>query len=144
MRRAIVDTWLILADHAHIEAEEDARELKFEGLNPHANLFSDHVAADPLDEHAHAPGEGPPGDAGAGADQVVLQPGDPVPASPPRLHRADPNAIPQRLQRGEPKKTREDWEKLGKAAPEDPYQLGHGRPRSPEERLRAGVPYSES
>lgn len=47
-------------DHRHIENEEDARQRIFEGLPPTADLTEDHAApVDVLDEHEHAPGDGP-------------------------------------------------------------------------------------
>ncbi|GMK56623.1 hypothetical protein CspeluHIS016_0304630 [Cutaneotrichosporon spelunceum] len=53
--------------HGHIDAEEDARERKFEGLAPDADLTAQHVRAhDPLDQSGHAAGEGPEAYAAAG------------------------------------------------------------------------------
>lgn len=125
-------------DHAKIEDEEDARERKFEGLPETADLTQDHVVQDPLDDHAHAPGEGPDGQ---GSPQTPFKAGDEVPP-PPRLHREDPGATPQRLQKtvGAAK---DDWAKAGQEAKGKEYEHDHARPRSAEERLRAGVPYSE-
>lgn len=126
--------------HRHIEDEEDARERIFEGLPPNADLSQDHVAADPLDIHEHAPGEGPTS-VDAESARTTLDAGDEVPG-PPRLHREDPGASPQRIQKGQgPGK--DDWESARAAASGKEYGPDHGRPRSPEERLRIGVPYSE-
>jgi hypothetical protein len=77
------------AVHEHIEAEEDRRERVFEGLPETADLAKDHVVEDPLDSHAHAPGEGPEptsvvGDDQAAAPSVALKAGDEVPP-PPKL-----------------------------------------------------------
>ncbi|WVQ79039.1 hypothetical protein IAT38_001131 [Cryptococcus sp. DSM 104549] len=127
--------------HAHIEDEEDARERKFEGLPQDADLSKDHVAPDPLDAHAHAPGEGPEATATDPADipakpESTLQPGDEVDA-PPRPKRVDPGASPQRIMRGGHREELEDLKEVAKGQP----GYGGGRPRSPEERLRSGVPY---
>ncbi len=128
-------------DHAHIENEEDERERVFEGLAPGADLSQDHVAADPLDIHEHAPGEGPTSVAEGKKPRVTLEAGDEVPP-PPKLHREDPGASPQRIQRGKgPDK--DTWESAKAAVSGQGYGPEHGRPRSPEERLRTGVPYSE-
>ncbi|BEI82513.1 hypothetical protein CcaverHIS002_0303810 [Cutaneotrichosporon cavernicola] len=53
-------------NHEHIEAEEDARERKFEGLAANADLTDEHKAHDPLEEAGHAAGEGPEAYAAAG------------------------------------------------------------------------------
>jgi hypothetical protein len=122
-----------MIDHQHIEDEEDARERTFEGLPEEADLGTDHPANDPLDEHAHAEGEGPAA--------VSSDPEGDGQAAPPRTTRAIPNAAPKRLQDDEASgkiDLREVKEKVkGKV------RQGHGAPRSPEERLKAGVPYSE-
>lgn len=123
-------------DHAKIEDEEDARERKFEGLADNADLTQDHVVQDPLEDHAHAQGEGPDG---KGSAQTHLKAGDEVPP-PPRLHREDPGATPQRLSKSAASPGKADWAKAGQDAQGKEYD--HGRPRSAEERLRAGVPYS--
>ena len=129
-----------LLDHAHIEDEEDARERIFQGLAPDADLSQDHVAVDPLDHHEHAPGEGPTEVEANSTPKTSLQPGDEI-AGPPRLHRETPGASPQRIQKHGPNK--EEWESAKVAASGKEYGQDHGRPRSPEDRLRAGVPYSE-
>lgn len=100
--------------------------------------MQDHVVADPLEDHAHAEGEGPDGN---GSVESKLQAGDPV-DGPPRLVREDPGASPQRLAKlaGQAK---EDWQRAKEEARGKEYGHDHGRPRSPEERLRANVPYSE-
>jgi len=137
--------------HAHIEAEEDARERAFAGLPADADLSQDHVAVpDALDTHQHAPGEGPQeviseqgeggGEGGEQEQEPVLQPGDPVPAKP-RLYRADPGKRPDRLGAPSAGPGREDWNGAKDRARGQKYAADHGRPRSPEERLKAGVPY---
>jgi hypothetical protein len=134
--------------HGHIEAEEDRRERVFEGLPETADLAKDHVVEDPLDSHAHAPGEGPEetsvvGDDQAAAPSVALKAGDEVPP-PPKLVRQDPGASPSRMKMG---KTgggldKEDLDGLKEGVAGSRHDA-HSRPRSAEERLRAGVPYSE-
>ncbi|KAK8861437.1 hypothetical protein IAR55_002256 [Kwoniella newhampshirensis] len=123
--------------HGAIEDEEDARERKFEGLTEDADLTKDHVAADPLDEHAHAPGEGPTDVASETQPETILQAGDEVEA-PPRPKRVDPAAAPQRIMDVGGK---DEWDSAKAVAQGQPGYDGHGRPRSPEERLRSGVPY---
>lgn len=122
---------MLISDHQHIEDEEDERERKFEGLPSDADLSSDHPAQDPLDEHAHAPGEGPAGD---GQGQAVFD-------ADGKASRASPGAAPNRIREEEANgkvDLREAAEKVkGKV------RSGHHAPRSPEERLKAGVPYSE-
>ncbi|RXK41351.1 hypothetical protein M231_01256 [Tremella mesenterica] len=108
-------------DHIHIEAEEDARERIFEGLPPDANLEMDHVASDPLDEHAHAQGEGPSDVPLQPDPEKDLKPGDEIPP-PPKIQRVTPGASPARL-------GREGEEKLYK--PDE----GHGRGREAGDRL---------
>ncbi|WWD16657.1 hypothetical protein CI109_101087 [Kwoniella shandongensis] len=125
--------------HGAIEDEEDARERIFEGLNEQADLAKDHVAADPLDEHAHAPGEGPADPVPIAEGEGALKPGDEVDA-PPRPKRVDPAAAPQRILNAGGAK--DEWESAKQVAQGQPGYDGHGRPRSPEERLRTGVPYS--
>ena len=134
----------LIADHQHIEDEEDDRERKFEGLAPDASLESDHPAHDPLDEHAHADGEGPGSEVasdGTGVgegDQVVMD------ASAGAKTRVAPGASPNRIRDEDDgsdikAELREAAEKVkGKV------RTGQHAPRSPEERLKAGVPYSES
>lgn len=109
-------------------------------------MESDHPAHDPLDDHAHAEGEGPgsvvAGDGtGVGdgsGEQVVMD------ASAGAKTRVAPGATPNRISRDEDEKDlkadlREAAEKVkGKV------RTGQHAPRSPEERLKAGVPYSES
>lgn len=146
------------ADHAHIEAEEEARERKFAGLDNDADLMQEHPAAsDPLDTHAHAPGEGPdpsnlnPGEkapsapAGQGSTdeqdaQKPLQAGSKGSAHP---QRADAKGAPSRM-RTKGSMSREELEEMGRQTAQQggsgSYH-GHGRPRSPEERLKA--PYSK-
>jgi hypothetical protein len=136
------------AVHEHIEAEEDRRERVFEGLPETADLAKDHVVEDPLDSHAHAPGEGPEptsvvGDDQAAAPSVALKAGDEVPP-PPKLVRQDPGASPSRMKMG---KTgggldKEDLDGLKEGVAGARHDA-HSRPRNAEERLRAGVPYSE-
>lgn len=53
-------------DHEHIEEEEDARERKFAGLSPDAELADDHETQDPLDTRGHESGDGPEAYAAAG------------------------------------------------------------------------------
>jgi hypothetical protein len=94
---------------------------------------------DILAEHAHSPtdpGYEPPTEAEQNA-----HPGDEAAGPPPRLHREDPGATPNRITRGKGD-GKGEWEKAGKEAHGREYS-GEGRPRSAEERLRAGVPYSE-
>jgi hypothetical protein len=123
-----------------IENEEDVRERIFEGLSEDSNLATDHVVSDPLDEHAHSPndpGYEPPTEA-----ESELKAGDEVPGPPPRLHREDPGATPNRITRGERVEGKGDWEAAGKEARGKEHSAD-GRPRSAEERLRANVPYSK-
>ncbi|ORY23425.1 hypothetical protein BCR39DRAFT_582863 [Naematelia encephala] len=127
--------------HQHIEEIEDERERKFEGLPETADLTEDHVASDPLDEHAHEEGEGP-SDAPP-IPESTLQPGDPAPPPPPRIERMSPGAQPQRFQKGK-EPGREAWIAAKEAALGGEYGDELGRPRNPVERLRSGVPYSES
>lgn len=128
-----------MPDHAHIEEEEDAKERKFEGLAPDADLAQDHVAVDPLDQHAHAPGEGPLGT--ETVPKVPLKAGDAV---PPKLQRTVPGAAPQRLQEGDERPGKEEWAKASRAAGGAHYRADDSRPRTDEERMKKGVPYSES
>ncbi|KAK1927393.1 hypothetical protein DB88DRAFT_29411 [Papiliotrema laurentii] len=121
--------------HHEIEEEEDARERKFQGLAEDADLSKDHVAQDPLEDHAHAPGEGPDG---KGSPAPSLKAGDPVPP-PPRLHREDPGATPHRLQAIDADADKEDWRQAKANARGKEYD--YARPRSAEERARANVPY---
>lgn len=123
-------------DHAHIEAEEDARERAFQGLANDADLAKDHVAVDPLEDHAHAPGEGPP-DAIPIA-QESLKAGD---EAPPVIQRVMAGAAPNRLGEQADSKRKELDDAKNRARGGEGYD-GH-KPRSAEERLRAGVPYSE-
>ncbi|ODN80739.1 hypothetical protein, variant [Cryptococcus amylolentus CBS 6039] len=128
--------------HAEIEDEEDSRERKFEGLSNDANLEKDHVAADPLDHHAHAPGEGPPADdiPPLAEGEENLKPGDEVdpPAPKPVVpKRVDPDAAPQRILDGGKVGDLEGLKEVAQGQP----GYGGGRPRTPEERLRSGVPY---
>lgn len=122
----------LTTDHQHIEDEEDAREREFEGLPQTADLGTDHPASDPLAEHAHAEGEGPSSTTPPNTDQVPMSAGDTRP----------PRSTPNRLQDEELdekvdlKGMKEKVKGMGR--------VGHGVPRSPEERLKAGVPYSES
>ncbi|OWZ74637.1 hypothetical protein C365_06975 [Cryptococcus neoformans Bt85] len=132
--------------HAEIEDEEDARERRFEGLPPTADLSKDHVAADPLDHHEHAPGQGPLGEnenANVNANEnETPQPGDEIdPPSPARgvPKRVDPGAAPQRIIK--PGHLDEELGGLKEAALEEPGWYGGARPKSAEQRLRAGVPY---
>ncbi|AAW45100.1 protein secretion-related protein, putative [Cryptococcus deneoformans JEC21] len=132
--------------HAEIEDEEDARERRFEGLPPTADLTKDHVAADPLDHHEHAPGQGPldenenPQSRGDGdGDENDFKPGDEVDPPPVRVpKRVDPGAAPQRIVKAG---HLEELGGLKQAALEQPGWVGGARPKSAEERLRAGVPY---
>ncbi|KAL7419603.1 hypothetical protein Q5752_005515 [Cryptotrichosporon argae] len=132
-------------DHAHIEAEEDARERIFEGLDAAADLSKDHIAADPLDVHAHAAGEGPARTEAERALEAALdhlQPGDEAPP-PPRIERAMPGAQPNRIQRkgsAGAADAKGEWNEAGERA-RDAGAWEHGRPRSAEDRLRAGTPY---
>lgn len=129
-----------MIDHAHIEAEEDARERAFQGLDPKADLTKDHIAVDPLAEHAHAPGEGPD-------DSASQQPGTTPQAgeeaaenqTPPPRQRVMAGAQPNRIRDADVRSELDEAKRSGGA--EGRYD-GH-KPRSPEERLRAGVPYSE-
>ncbi|UOH85015.1 hypothetical protein LQV05_001831 [Cryptococcus neoformans] len=129
-------------DHAEIEDEEDARERTFEGLPPTADLSKDHVAADPLDHHEHAPGQGPLGENENENGNETPQPGDEIdPPSPARgvPKRVDPGAAPQRIIK--PGHLDEELGGLKEAALEEPGWYGGARPKSAEQRLRAGVPY---
>lgn len=101
--------------------------------------MQDHVAADPLEEHAHAEGEGPDGN---GSTESTLKAGDPV-DPPPRLVREAPGATPQRLAKNPGAPGKDDWRRAREEARGKEYGHEHGRPRSAEERLRANVPYSE-
>ncbi|KIR58111.1 hypothetical protein I314_06076 [Cryptococcus bacillisporus CA1873] len=142
--------------HAEIEDEEDARERRFEGLPPTADLTKDHTAVDPLDHHEHAPGEGPLEDASSSSSSSSpssgdlqnadedgtgdLKPGDEVvdPLLSARVpKRVDPGAAPQRITKSG---HLEELGGLKEAALEEPG-YGGGRPRTAGERLRAGVPY---
>ncbi|KIR31251.1 hypothetical protein I352_06345 [Cryptococcus deuterogattii MMRL2647] len=140
--------------HAEIEDEEDARERRFEGLPPTADLTKDHMAVDPLDHHEHAPREGPLDDTlsssssssspnlqNADGDETGdLKPGDEVvdPLLSARVpKRVDPGAAPQRITKSG---HLEELGGLKEAALEEPG-YGGGRPRTAGERLRAGVPY---
>ena len=100
--------------------------------------MKDHVVADPLEKHAHADGEGPDGN---GSVEPDLKAGDPV-EPPPRLVREAPGATPQRLAKSDGS-GKEDWQRAGEQARGKEYGHEQGRPRSPEERLRANVPYSK-
>ena len=102
----------------------------------------DHIAVDPLDEHAHAPGEGP-------SDPVPepsVKAGDEADESltPPPRQRVIPGAAPNRIRDGQ-EDVREDLQDAKRRARESggEYQYDGHKPRSAEERLRAGVPYSE-
>nr|KIR83969.1 hypothetical protein I308_05725 [Cryptococcus tetragattii IND107] len=142
--------------HAEIEGEEDARERRFEGLPPTADLTKDHIAVDPLDHHEHAPGEGPLDDTsssssspspslgdlqnadgdGTGDSKLGDEVVDPLlSARVPK--RVDPGAAPQRITKSG---HLEELGGLKEAALEEPG-YGGGRPRTAGERLRAGVPY---
>ncbi|KAE8540779.1 hypothetical protein D1P53_003143 [Cryptococcus gattii VGV] len=144
-------------DHAEIEDEEDARERRFEGLPPTADLTEDHIAVDPLDHHEHAPGEGPLDDTSSSSSSSSspslgdlqnadgdgtgdLKLGDEVvdPLLSARVpKRVDPGAAPQRITKSG---HLEELGGLKEAALEEPGYVG-GRPRTAGERLRAGVPY---
>lgn len=71
-----------------------------------------------------------------------LAAGEEVPP-PPRLQREDPGASPQRLAKNSPPAGVDDWRRAKADAQGKGYEHDHGRPRSAEERLRNGVPYSE-
>nr|ODN87347.1 hypothetical protein L203_03620 [Cryptococcus depauperatus CBS 7841] len=123
--------------HVKIEEEEDARERKFEGLDPEADLSKDHVAADPLEHHAHAPGEGSSENPDTQFVQEEPKAGDEVePSVKAAPKRVDPGAAPQRIMRGG---HAEEFGGLREAAKGKIY--GGGRPKTLEERLRSGVPY---
>lgn len=128
------------SDHGHIEAEEDARERAFQGLAPEADLAKDHIAVDPLADHAHAPGEGPVDaalmpDVKAGDEAQDYQ-------TPPPRQRVVPNAQPNRIRDGQQSDTVKSVLDEAKQRLTGGEYDGH-KPRSAEERLRAGVPYSE-
>lgn len=117
--------------------------------------MQEHPASDPLDVHAHAPGEGPdPSDLNPGVKapageaqapeggqdaQKPLQAGSKGAA---HLQRADAKGAPSRM-RTKGSMSREELEEMGRQTAQQggsgSYH-GHGRPRSPEERLKA--PYS--
>lgn len=110
-------------------------------------MSKDHVAADPLDHHEHAPGQGPLGENANVNENVneTPQPGDEIdPPSPARgvPKRVDPGAAPQRIIK--PGHLDEELGGLKEAALEEPGWYGGARPKSAEQRLRAGVPYSTS
>ena len=50
--------------------------------------------------------------------------------------------MPSRMDVLASEKAREAWDEAKEAVKGSKHQ-GHGRPRNPEERLKAGVPYSE-
>lgn len=112
-------------------------------------MTKDHVAADPLDHHEHAPGQGPldenenPQSRGdRDGDENDFKPGDEVDPPPVRVpKRVDPGAAPQRIVKAG---HLEELGGLKQAALEQPGWVGGARPKSAEERLRAGVPYSKS
>lgn len=142
-------------NHHHIEAEEDARERRFQGLPQDANLEKDHVAADPLDEHAHDAGQGPPADSSSASldsdndPSIVeklkdLKAGDEVPDLPKsNPKRVSPGAAPNRIDHASAGDVRrqELYEAKEKAGGREHDVGSHGVPRTAEERLRAGVPY---
>lgn len=123
----------LTADHARIEAEEDARERKFEGLAANADLEKDHAAHDPLADHAHAPGEG-----AEAAAQLELQgsidPED-AEAEEPIVHdrqakNAQERFRAERNKRTPPKRLAGDIKK-------------HHHRHSDADRVRKDAPYSE-
>jgi hypothetical protein len=154
--------------HEHIEAEEDARERKFEGLAPDADLGEEHKAFDPLAAAAHAPGDGPEAykQAGQGPDvgggqtweeQTAEGGGEGAPAGV--AGQAEKHGTPQEggaapVEVDAGKAQNEGYQQArfrdARAARKVPPRrlgpdVGHKQHRaSAEERARADAPYSES
>lgn len=155
--------------HEHIEAEEDARERKFEGLAADADLADEHKAHDPLEAAGHAAGDGPEAyaaqgkgpDVGGGQtweEQTAEVSGEGVPAGV--AGQTDGHGQQVLQQQGEPvevdagdakadgyQQARFRDARAGRKVP--PRRLGpdasaHKHRASAEERARADAPYSES
>lgn len=114
-----------VADHAHIEAEEDGRERRFEGLPDDAPLGSDQPITDPLDQYETT-------DPSSDAQKVF-------PPRPPGAGSSRPSRID---------KSTSAREELHKARAEADGMASYGedgfyRPRSVSEKMRKGMPYSE-
>jgi hypothetical protein len=116
-------------EHEHIEAEEDARERDFEGLDSSAPLDTDRPIQDPLDAHAH--GSQDPVD-GSSTDQIPFRrPEGSAQGKPARIERVKPSA--EDLVR-----IRQEAKGQGAWGENDMH-----RPRNVAERMRKGMPYSE-
>jgi len=109
------------AHHEHIEAEEEARERKFEGIDDDMPVSEDRPIDDPLDAYEQP----------AESAQKPL-----IPPRPP----GSGASRPARIDRSKPKV---NLEKARAAAEGLPGYGEHDfhRPRSAEERLRKGLPY---
>lgn len=130
---------LVSTGHAHIEAEEDDRERKYKGLEEGANLDTDRVVNDPLDEHAHGSRDPPKvNDSGKGGAQAAFI--STAGGILPRRPEGASQQRPARIDRSKPD--------LSGTAKEAKNRPGYGeqdfhRPRNAEDRLRKGVPYSK-
>ncbi|ORX36292.1 hypothetical protein BD324DRAFT_628197 [Kockovaella imperatae] len=110
--------------HAHIEAEEDARERKFAGLDADADLSQDHPVVDPLDQHDRD-----------GQQKVYKVPTEDMEdGQPMRLHREAKDAGPQRLGADGAGDATQRWERMKNVVKGDRRHGG-------DDRTRASGPY---
>lgn len=129
--------------HALIEEEEDAREREFEGLSQDADLTDTHDAPhDPLDDHAHAEGDGPEAYAAAGhgpdahaqAGDVTTGEGEAV----NQAHSADRDRAAQARFKAERAARKQPPRRI-----KDDHGPKHKHRHSVEDRARPDAPYSE-
>ena len=116
------------SDHEHIEAEETERERRFQGGSPDSPVGEDQPIQDPLNQYEE------PAELSGDAQKVI------IPSRPPGAG----SSKPARIDRSKPGSAREELHRAKAEADGLPVYgvKDFHRPRSAQDKLRKGMPYS--